>query len=585
MNRILIAVAALVIACPLNAQNLFTLLPSSLTKMANSQACWGDYDQDGDLDVVIAGETATSTAVTKLFRNDAGVFTEAPSTLPGVHYPSLDWADFDLDGDPDLLLTGLDSAGIPITRIIKSKYGNLTVTALQLPGIYGGQAVWGDFDNDNDPDILLAGIGTDGFFTARILRNDNGTAFTDIGAPLTGVQSASVAWVDFNNDGWLDASLNGDSGGGMVTKLYRNDHGTFTEVPFAFAGLGSGQIKWADLDNDGDADMLECGMDINIDGHIYIYRNDGNEQFTMMDAVDNNLISSSTDIGDYDNDGWMDFMVIGVVPGCGGSAVALLNRNMGGLNFFDVSTLIPGVKNGSVMWGDYNNDGWSDLLFTGFDSYNNYSSSIYRNLGGNDGFTVNTVPEAPAGPASVPGSGQVTLSWSKASDGQTPVDGLFYNLRIGTGPDATDILAPLSDLTTGYPRIQSTGNMSHDTAVTINGLAPGVYYWSVQTLDNGYRGSLFSSPETFTITETATPEMTPALQVYPNPVTDRLHVTLPGDGPAVVKIVNLTGQTVIESRVKGREVTLDVSCLPAGMYFLRLTGSRESSAIPVMIHR
>ena len=103
------------------AQNLFTLVPSPLTNMGNSQAAWGDLDNDGDLDIAIAGETYSSGTVTKLFRNDAGTFAEIPCTLPGVHFPSLDWGDYDRDGDLDLLITGQDSLGIPITKIAKNK--------------------------------------------------------------------------------------------------------------------------------------------------------------------------------------------------------------------------------------------------------------------------------------------------------------------------------------------------------------------------------------------------------------------------------------------------------------------------------
>jgi len=552
------------------SQNLFTYVPTTITNMGNSVACWGDYDKDGDLDLAIAGESFASGTLTKIFRNDNGTFADIGAEVPGVHFASLDWGDYDRDGDLDLLLSGQDSLGIPITKIIRNKDGIFTVTNIQLPGVYSGQAAWGDFDNDNDPDILLSGIGTDGFYTTRILRNENGSTFTDMGIPMLGFQSASVCWVDYNNDGLPDACVMGDSGGGMFTKLYRNDNVSFTEVPFEFAGLGSGQLEWADLDNDGDVDLLESGMDVNINGYVYLYRNDGNDQFTLIDAVTNNLISTASDIGDYDNDGTLDFMVTGVVPGCGSSAVTLLYHNEGDMNFYEVSTLLPGFKNGSVMWGDYNNDGWSDLLLTGYNTNNEYTSAIYRNLGGNTGFAANTPPSLPVGLASVVDNNQATLKWNRATDSQTPSAGLFYNIYIGTDPMNPDVVSPLADVYSGFPRVMSIGNTGCDTSWTIGGLAPGTYYWSVQALDNGYMGSMFPVAETFTVTATGTGEHSlQDLSISPNPASDYVTVRFPGKGYARVTIFNSFGQVVHDVVTSSTELTFDVSGLPAGIYIVK----------------
>ena len=105
-HRLLLSLFFAGVTGMLPAQNLFTPVLANLPHMGNSCAAWGDFDKDGDLDLAIAGETTASTAVTRLYRNDAGVFTEVPETLPGVHYPTLDWGDFDNDGFSDLLLTG-----------------------------------------------------------------------------------------------------------------------------------------------------------------------------------------------------------------------------------------------------------------------------------------------------------------------------------------------------------------------------------------------------------------------------------------------------------------------------------------------
>jgi hypothetical protein len=573
-HRVLLLLLVTGLTGALRAQNLFTSIQSNLPKMGNSCAAWGDFDKDGDLDAVMAGETSASGAVTKLFRNDSGVFTEVPMVLPGVHLPSLDWGDYNGDGELDLLIAGQDSLGIPIMKILRNKNGNLSVTGITLPGIYDGRACWGDFNNDNYPDILLTGVTDNGVYISKILRNENGgDSFTDIGAPLMGFQSASACWVDYNNDGQPDACISGDSGGGIFTKLYRNDHGTFTEVPFEFAGLASGQVEWADMDNDGDPDLLESGMDQNIDGHIILYKNDGNDQFTQVLSAENNLIHTSSDIGDYDNDGWLDLMVIGQFPGCGGTAATILYQNEWFMNFFEISTLIPGYQSGSVQWGDFNNDGYSDLLFTGYDGFNQYSTEIYRNDGGNSGFAANTPPSLPSGLVSSVTDNTVTLTWNRASDAQTPATGLSYNVFAGTSPNAGNVLSPLSDLSSGFPMLVNPGNASPDTSWIIKGLPAGTYYWSVQAIDNGFMGSVFPSAESFTVTYTGVNSENPAvIGISPNPASDFINLSFPKSTGSKVFILNAFGQRVREFSMGGSGVKLDLRDLPSGMYLVQTEG-------------
>ena len=77
--------------------------------------------------------------------------------------------------------------------------------------MYAVRVAWGDYDNDGDLDILLAGY-TESAYVSKVYRNDGGGAFTDIGAALTGVRDCSVAWGDYDNDGDLDILLAGIHG-------------------------------------------------------------------------------------------------------------------------------------------------------------------------------------------------------------------------------------------------------------------------------------------------------------------------------------------------------------------------------------
>ena len=69
-----------------NGDNTFSNSGISLTGVYNGSAAWGDYDNDGDLDLLVTGTTGfTLDALTKLYRNDGGVFNEITTGLPGTY--------------------------------------------------------------------------------------------------------------------------------------------------------------------------------------------------------------------------------------------------------------------------------------------------------------------------------------------------------------------------------------------------------------------------------------------------------------------------------------------------------------------
>jgi len=77
--------------------------------------------------------------------------------------------------------------------------------------------------------------------------------FNDIGAVLTGVSPSSVAWGDYNSDGYPDILLTGQTSSGYVSKIYKNNGGTsFSEDTTAESGLigVAGSAAWGDYNSD-----------------------------------------------------------------------------------------------------------------------------------------------------------------------------------------------------------------------------------------------------------------------------------------------------------------------------------------------
>jgi hypothetical protein len=448
-----------------------------------SSVAWGDYDNDGDLDLLVTGRISSPPYyISRVYRNDAGVFTDINAGLTGVYYGSVAWGDYDNDGDLDILLTGFSTSYISV--IYRNDNGVFNDISAGLPGVQYGSVAWGDYDNDGDLDVLLTGM-TSTSYISKIYRNDAGV-FTDINVGLPGVYYSSAAWGDYDKDGDLDILLTGSNGQGYISNIYRNDNGVFIDINAGLPGVQYGSAGWGDYDNDGDPDILLTGYSSN--GYISkIYRNDAGV-FTDINAGLIGVMYSSVAWGDYDNDGDLDILLTGNSSGSG--AISKIYRNDSGI-FTDINAGLTGIYRGSITWGDYDNDNDLDILLTG---YPNYSLKVLKNLTS----TSNSAPAAPSNllPA-VTGSG-VTLTWDKSTDTKTPQNGLSYNIYIGTASGTINKRSPMAALPGGFRRIVQSGNIQGNSWI-IKRLPAGNYYWSVQAIDNSFAGSAFATQGSFTV--------------------------------------------------------------------------------------
>ncbi len=474
-----------------NAAEPFTNIATSLSSVWYGALDWGDYDNDGDLDILLTGsENSISplSRVSQVYRNDnSGEFTDIQASLTGIYLGAVEWGDYDNDNDLDILLTG---AGY--SKIYRNDEGIFIDIGASLTGIYAGSVAWGDYDNDGDLDIILTGNGKPNTLISKIYRNDSGN-FTDIGASLIGVKESSVAWGDYDSDGDLDLLLTGSNAsiiGNATTKIYRNDGSSgFTDIGVPLAQVWRSSAAWGDYDNDGDLDILLTGVFT-----AKVYQNNGGT-FTDIRASLPQVSPSSAAWGDYDNDGDLDILLTGNSSNVENSsgAISKVYRNDSG-NFTDTNAPLDGIFWGDAAWGDYNNDGDLDILLTGQDTSRQHITKIYQNNTAGD----NTTPTAPTGlNASINGT-SATLSWNPATDAQTPQKGLTYNLRVGTTPGGSEIMSPMSNAD-GTRLVAQMGNVNHNTDWTLNNLKPGTYYWSVQAIDTAFEGSPFASQGSFTV--------------------------------------------------------------------------------------
>ena len=169
-----------------------TISPLPLTDVYGASVDWGDYDNDGDLDIVITGYSI-SEHISKIYRNDGpNIFTEQPISLTGAGYGSVKWGDYDNDGYLDLILSVAFSGGSPRTIIYRNNGDNTftekTGTGFILAGVSSSSVAWGDYDNDGDLDIIINWYDIRYDHISKIYKNNGNNTFTEqTSISLTGV--------------------------------------------------------------------------------------------------------------------------------------------------------------------------------------------------------------------------------------------------------------------------------------------------------------------------------------------------------------------------------------------------------------
>ena len=227
----------------------FTEVAAGFESTTHAQSAWADYDGDQDLDLLLVHlAPLTNEGFIRRYRNDGeGVFTGEDILFNlTIEHGEAQWGDYDDDGDLDVLVVGLigetDGTFNTVLRIYRNDAETyVPFEVIECPSCEGWfdltAATWADYDSDGDVDILLAGNYNSGSQIegrAKIYDNQNGV-FTDSGNQLpapraSGSRGGSFTWLDIDGDGDLDYFIAGQyfvpGGNGLVEAqmhVYRND--------------------------------------------------------------------------------------------------------------------------------------------------------------------------------------------------------------------------------------------------------------------------------------------------------------------------------------------------------------------------
>lgn len=403
-----------------------------------------DFDHDGKLDIYLINSYTVEAALAgkprppaALYRNlGSGKFEEVAAKA-GVADPGwamgVSVADYDNDGDDDLYVTCFGPDKLYRNRG-NGAFEDLTAKAGVSDARFSAGAGWGDYDRDGDLDLFVSNYvdfkledlpqfgkgdlcryrnvpvqcgprGLPGAGDALYRNNGDGT-FTDVSKKAkvddpNGYYGLGVMWTDFDNDGWPDIFVANDA---TPNYAYRNNRdGTFTEIGFMLGvavdenGVeqGSMGISIGDYDRDGRLDLIITNF---ADQYNTLYHKNADGNFldvsrsTKTAEVSMPYVGWGTKFFDYDNDGWLDLLVVNghVYPQIEGAYPEgmyrqrmLFYRNQRDGTFTEIaseagSALTERHASRGAAFGDYDEDGDVDVIVNNLDG----PPVLLRNDGG-----------------------------------------------------------------------------------------------------------------------------------------------------------------------------------------------------------
>ncbi|MFN8395067.1 MAG: VCBS repeat-containing protein [Bacteroidia bacterium] len=359
-----------------HAQGLLGSNPA-LPQIHAGALAWADYDSDGDGDLLMAGEDSAGVAVVQLLRNDGPNFVPMPVPFSPMPAAACAWGDSDGDGDPDLLLTGRKRGKGRTEHWVNNGPAGFALHSPGLPGVQHGAVAYGDLDGDGDLDAIIAGANYDRGYISLVLEN-NGGVLREAGTGIEGFCTAQLATADLDGDSLPEVILCGRvQGGEPAFAAYHNLGGfQFTQLSGNVPAMPEGSLSLADFDLDGDPDLLASGASRPYG--LGIWTTDGGTFSGTANLGLPGIALGDAQCLDFNGDGLQDFVYCGTEVGGGAVARAMRQLPGGGFSDHQPSHPLAGLHLCRIAVADWNGDGHPDFALSGVDGAGLGVAVLYR---------------------------------------------------------------------------------------------------------------------------------------------------------------------------------------------------------------
>ena len=254
-----------------------------------------------------------------------------------------------------------------------------------------------------------------------------------------------------------------------------DNEGTFTLEQYCFIQPSTyTNAVFFDFDNDGNLDLLLMGQggDWNFSGelkYVLLYRNLGPEEDFRLEPVTDTGFQQFRDegfynpvsTGDYNHDGYTDVVMMSYHDG---RHVDLYLNDQGTGRFVRQDITFEAATNGSVMFGDLNNDGWLDIEFSGYSDRTSTALKTYSNR--KDGTFADLTPDNLSGAfqgqstlADLDGDGTLDIISTGNGDNWVCLSSIFYNT---IGADGTPAYRYVAEAESGILGVSRANPLAAD---------------------------------------------------------------------------------------------------------------------------
>ena len=522
--------------------NFTEALSTPFDGVESSSIAFADIDGDNDQDVIITGQSNSTTKTAKLYTNDGtGTFTEVMGTpFGGVRFSSIAFADVDNDNDQDILITGEYTASL----YTNDGLGNFVyISGSPFDDATSASVAFADVDGDNDQDVLIS---------SKLYLNDGNGLFSKVtGTPFIGTYWGTSAFIDIDGDNDQDILMTGSQ------KLYKNNgSAVFTEVVGnPFVGETYSKFAFSDIDGDNDQDILIASS-----SSVKLLINNGLGNYTEVTGMPfNNIELASFAFFDADNDNDNDLLIMGIDINNPPYSIAKLYSNDGVGNFSEIpGTPFEFIFSAKLAFTDIDGDNDQDILITGEASSNLATTKLYTNNGNGSFIEVFGTPFEGVKNSSIAfvdidvDNDQDVLITGENNSGQS-ITKLYTN-------DGSGIFT--EEITTG---LDSTSNSSFAFADVNGDNSPDVIITGLinsgEVMTKGYFTSIITTARN-------TKESTNKVRLSPNPNNGE-NIIVSGKEIETIKIFNLQGQLIKEIEISNEESIINLSNQPKGIYLIK----------------